>query len=120
MCKQLEMFENEGYRPGFAPIEREQRVMHQSLNEVKSAPVSDFKPVGGIVCRSGGEQAERLIRLLSDGYCHTVVEIIRRLNIGDPRSVIRDIRKAGIEVLDKWAVSESGNRYKYYWIKKKK
>lgn len=70
-----------------------------------------------VPCRTGSEQARKVIDMLSDGYRHTVVDITQKLCIGDPRSVIRDIRKAGIEVCDSWEKAESGNRYKTYWIR---
>jgi hypothetical protein len=43
------------------------------------------------------------------------------LNIADPRSTIRDLRKLGVIVHDEWreAVIE-GNRFKMYWIDKQK
>lgn len=57
----------------------------------------------------------RAILLLSDGYKHTAMELSFRCNIGDPRSVIRDIRKRGIVVRDEW-VNDDGSRFKRYWI----
>ena len=87
MCKQLDLFENE--------IGRNAR---------------------NSLCLANGEHAERVYRLLSDGYRHTVVEMVRSLGIADPRSVIRVLRKGDIEVLDKWETSASGARYKSYWI----
>lgn len=119
MGKQLSIFENEGYLPGYGPKDKEVGEGGRTTVEATKVLVGDFEPRGGVIaCRTGGEQAERLARLLSDGYCHTVVEIMQRLKIGDPRSVIRDLRKAGFEVLDKWEISKGGNRYKCYWINK--
>lgn len=57
----------------------------------------------------------QVILLLSDGHKYTVLDISFRCNIGDPRSVIRNIRNQGIEVKDEW-VEADGGRYKRYWI----
>ena len=66
----------------------------------------------------GSEQIQRLYSLLSDGCKYSVVDIMQRLYIGDPRSVIRKLRDSGVIVLDEWRSARSGNRYKVYWIKK--
>ena len=118
--KQLSFFENQGYIPGYSPKDKEQREQHDNAGySAEKLPVRALNSPGGVVvCRTGSEQAQRLIRLLSDGYSHSVVDIQRKLNIGDPRSVIRDIRNAGIEVCDRYEMSQGGNRYKLYWIKK--
>lgn len=59
----------------------------------------------------------RAIELLSDGKKHTVMHIAFACRIGDPRSVIRDIRELGIEVKDEW-VEADGSRFKRYWIER--
>lgn len=87
MCKQLDLFKNESGRKA-----------------------------RNILCLTSGEHAGRVYKLLSDGYRHTVVEMVQHLGIADPRSVIRVLRREGIEVLDKWETSASGTRYKSYWI----
>ena len=55
--------------------------------------------------------------LLSSGSRYSVIDIALRLHIGDPRSVIRDFRKMGINVSDVWVNGLKGSRYKLYWIK---
>lgn len=61
----------------------------------------------------------RLINLLRDGYKYSAIDISIQLHIGDARSEIRNIRKMGIEVRDKWVTGrEGGNRYKLYWIER--
>lgn len=59
----------------------------------------------------------RLIALLSDGQAHSVIEIANRLNIGDPRASIRDLRNKGVKVEDRW-VNGDENHYKVYFIKR--
>ncbi len=59
--------------------------------------------------------------LLSDGQKHSVIGIMQSLNIADPRSTIRDLRKMGIAVHDEWRETMiEGNRFKMYWIERSK
>lgn len=58
----------------------------------------------------------QLISLLRDGGKYSVVDIMNRLYIGDPRSTIRDLRNRGIEVKDVEVPSTNGGKYKRYWI----
>lgn len=67
------------------------------------------------VISKAAQKQVRAIALLSDGGKHTVMEISFRCRIGDPRSVIRDIRERGIEVKDEW-IEADGSRFKMYWI----
>ena len=60
----------------------------------------------------------QLYNLLSSGSRYSVIDIAVRLHIGDPRSVIRDLRKMGIVVSDVWVEGKEGSRYKLYWIDK--
>ena len=46
--------------------------------------------------------------------------IMQSLNIADPRSTIRDLRKLGIAVHDEWRDTIEGNRFKMYWIDKQR
>ena len=69
-------------------------------------------------CVTKKEQSERLFELFNNGGKYSVVDIMMRLWIGDPRSVIRYLRKSGVEVLDEWRTAPSGNRDKVYWIEK--
>lgn len=47
---------------------------------------------------------------------HSVISIMQHLNIGDPRSTIRDLRKMGIIIRDEWRETVDGGRFKMYWI----
>ncbi|WP_073399813.1 helix-turn-helix domain-containing protein [Bacteroides luti] len=62
----------------------------------------------------------KLILLLSDGGRHSVIEIVKRLFIVDPRAVIRNIRNRGVNVSDEWVKTPSGKKYKLYWIDQKR
>ena len=64
------------------------------------------------------EKQAQVYRLLSSGSRYSVIDIALRLHIGDPRSVIRDLRKMNINVSDVWVNGSNGSRYKLYWIKK--
>ena len=63
------------------------------------------------------EKQAKVYRLLSSGSRYSVIDIALKLHIGDPRSIIRDLRKMGIKVSDMWMISSEGGRYKRYWIK---
>lgn len=130
MSKQLEIFEGEGYLQGYGPKDKEAREQHEKffaeLERARQEPqqVKNEPPQRGIgqgvvfPCRTGNEQAQRVYSLLSDGCRHSVIDISRRLGIGDPRSVIRDLRNAGVQVCDVWERAQNGNRYKSYWIRR--
>lgn len=60
-----------------------------------------------------------LCALLSGGGAFSVVDIIRALPIGDPRSEIRNLRNIGVNVQDVWATGYSGTRFKLYFIRKR-
>ena len=65
------------------------------------------------------EKQRRVMCLLSDGQKHSVIGIMQSLNIADPRSTIRDLRKMGIVVHDEWRETViEGNRFKMYWIER--
>lgn len=57
----------------------------------------------------------RVYSLLKEGGCFATFDIANRLNIPDPRSVIRYLRKMGIDVVDVW-VHENKMRFKRYFI----
>ena len=119
MNKQLSIFEDEGYLQGYSPRDTEERARRENeANMGEISPLSASNGVGGVSVGRTGEQAQRVIDLLSDGFRHSVLDISRRLRIADPRSVIRSIRKSGIVVYDMWETSQNGNRYKSYWIRK--
>lgn len=54
--------------------------------------------------------------LISGGQWATY-NVAESLNIPDPRSVIRYLRKKGLNVRDLW-VRERGMRFKRYWLEK--
>lgn len=65
------------------------------------------------------EQQQRLITLLSNGGKYSVIAIANALHIGDPRSVIRNLRKSGVKVSDEWVTTKDGRgKYKRYFIAK--
>lgn len=53
--------------------------------------------------------------LLTSGEKWTVIDLAIKGKIGDPRSVIRNLRKQGIEVKDEW-VHGRNSSFKRYWI----
>lgn len=57
----------------------------------------------------------RVYKLLTSGSRYTVIDIALKAHVGDPRSVIRDLRKSGVVVSDEW-VDGSESRYKRFWI----
>lgn len=57
-----------------------------------------------------------LFQLLSSGGKYSVIDIMQRLNVSDPRSAIRDLRAIGVCVKDEWVPTRGGGRYKRYWI----
>lgn len=63
-------------------------------------------------------QCAVLYSLLQKGMSVTTGQALRQLNIGDLRARIRDLRKAGIPIEDKWWTDASGKktRYKEYFI----
>lgn len=63
-------------------------------------------------------QEQRLYSLLYSGGQWSVIEIMKKLLITDPRKVISRIRKKGIAISDMWCVGVYGARYKRYFIHK--
>lgn len=59
----------------------------------------------------------RLYSLLMEGQRLATFDIARRLNIPDPRSTVRYLRRMGIGVSDCWC-HENGLRFKRYFIRK--
>lgn len=58
-----------------------------------------------------------LLALLSNGGKYSVIDIIKQTGcIADPRSEIRHLRNAGVDIRDCWETSASGSRYKVYWM----
>lgn len=48
----------------------------------------------------------------------STIELMRALNVTDPRSTIRNLRKAGIAIGDVWCTTPDGVRYKRYFVRK--
>lgn len=61
------------------------------------------------------DKQARVLELLQGGSRWTVIDIAIKAKIGDPRSVIRNIRKQGVIVSDEW-VNGKDAPYKRYWI----
>lgn len=58
----------------------------------------------------------RVFSLLMQGGKFATFDISNSLNIPDPRSVIRYLRKMGIGVADLWCRGEYGVKFKRYFI----
>lgn len=56
-----------------------------------------------------------IYRLLTSSDKWTVIDLAIKGKIGDPRSVIRNLRKQGIKVNDEW-VQGKNSSFKRYWI----
>lgn len=65
---------------------------------------------------SKSRTTKRVHELLLTGGKFSVINISSILNIPDPRSNIRYLRNAGIQVSDYWEKSET-SRYKIYFIR---
>lgn len=65
---------------------------------------------------SKSRTTKRVYELLLTGGKFSVINISSILNIPDPRSNIRYLRNAGIQVSDYWEKSET-SRYKIYFIR---
>lgn len=63
-----------------------------------------------------GKKQARVMHYLMGGGRYSVADIMNALYIGDPRSVIRNLRDRGIVVNDMWVSTSDGGRYKRYWI----
>lgn len=65
-----------------------------------------------------GHHQHRVFNFLMKGGKFSAADITAALHLSDPRSVIRDLRCAGIDVRDEWRPSVYGSRYKVYWIER--
>jgi hypothetical protein len=65
-------------------------------------------------------QKQRVRELFSKYTQLTIAEINKHLNfeVNHPVCIIRDLRKAGVDIRDDWRKSASGTRYKVYWVNK--
>lgn len=63
------------------------------------------------------KQKIKVRSLLEEGRFSSL-EISDLLRIADPRSVIRVLRKQGVNVSDEWNQTDKGVRFKKYYISK--
>jgi hypothetical protein len=61
-------------------------------------------------------QMRKVYNLLSTGGRYSVTDIVKQCDIGDPRSVIRDLISDGVKIDYVWRKSEN-HRYKLFFIK---
>ena len=59
-------------------------------------------------------QAQRVKTALQRARLSSL-DLARMLNLADPRAVIRDLRKAGVNVCSEWNKA-NGKTFKIYWI----
>lgn len=57
----------------------------------------------------------KVYKLLTSGSRYTVVDIALKAHVGDPRSVIRNLRKQGVIVSDEW-IHNPTSSFKRFWI----
>ena len=57
---------------------------------------------------------QRVLARLQDGAKHSAIDLAINCCCPDPRSEIRHLRNAGIEVCDEWCVTAE-SKYKVYW-----
>ena len=57
---------------------------------------------------------QRVLARLQDGAKHSAIDLAIHCCCPDPRSEIRHLRNAGIEVRDEWCETDEG-KYKVYW-----
>ena len=57
-----------------------------------------------------------LFQLLSSGGKYSVIDIMQRLNISDPKGAIEDLRNFGVEIHEELITTRVGGRFKMYWI----
>lgn len=71
-------------------------------------------------------QARRLFIYMSGGGSYSTLDLMRALNIADPRAVVRDMKKklaevgAPYEVVTRWVKPPRGARYKLYSLRSTK
>lgn len=61
------------------------------------------------------DKQARVLELLQGGSRWTVIDIAIKAKIGDPRSIIRNLRKQGVIVSDEW-VRNPASSFKRFWI----
>lgn len=57
---------------------------------------------------------QRVLARLQDGAKHSAIDLAIHCCCPDPRSEIRHLRNAGIEVRDEWCETDE-SKYKVYW-----
>jgi hypothetical protein len=60
-------------------------------------------------------QMRKIYALLSTGGRYSVTDIVKQCEIGDPRSVIRDLIADGVPINYVWRKSEN-HRYKLFFL----
>ena len=61
-------------------------------------------------------QKERILEYIQRNGSISSLECSIYLRIMDLQGAIRDLKKLGYNVQDKWITPEDGNKYKIYWI----
>ena len=63
-------------------------------------------------------QKQRIMQLFNDGTELTISSINKACNyeINHPVCIIRDLRKAGVNILDRLEAGATGHKHKVYWI----
>jgi hypothetical protein len=64
-------------------------------------------------------QKDKVLQYILRNGSITSLECAIHLRIMDLQGVIRDLKKVGYNIQDKWMQSEDGNKYKVYWIEYK-
>lgn len=61
----------------------------------------------------------KVMDLLADGSHHTAANITIKTGLCDPRSVIRDLRANGVEILDYWELNaDNDGSHKRFYLSK--
>lgn len=62
----------------------------------------------------GGHFNRAVLSLLRSGGEWSAAEITLRLMVSDPRGIIRELRRKGYRIADRWQKGVYGGRYKRY------
>lgn len=65
-------------------------------------------------------QNRRILKVLETGRGLTRFEAMEQLHIANFTARISELRQDGYNIVDKWEVSESGARYKRYFLNENK
>lgn len=61
-------------------------------------------------------QKERVLEYIQRNGSITSLECSINLRITDLQGTIRDLKKQGYNIQDKWITPEESNKYKIYWL----